>query len=272
MAKKKPTVVGKRPQAIVSLRDSPSAGKQNWLIYGDSGVGKTALAGTAEKAMFITVEAAGTESAKALGSTAEELVCDTWYDLAGEYFNYFKHGTGCQDYEWVILDSVSEMEELCWVDTLEAAHKRNKSRSLFQPAIQDYQIVGNKMKRMVDQWNRLPINVLYTAQTMRIDVEDSDNDDDTTKLMPLVGSTRNGVVSQKICGKVTLVGLLQERPGKKKKDTIRRLWLQGGKRYIAKDRHDAFPMYVDNTSIPAMVAAVKARQEEAGTATKKKAG
>lgn len=269
MAKSKVSVVGARPKAIVRLQDSPSEGKNNWLIYADSGVGKTVLAGTAENSMFLTVEAAGTESAKALGSSADELVCNSWVDLAGEYYNYFKHGSGCSDYEWLLLDSISEMEELCWTDQLEAAHKRNKSRSLFQPAIQDYQIVGNKMKRMIDQFNRLPINVLYTAQTMRIDVEDTDNDDDTTKLMPLVGSTRNGVVSQKICGKVTLVGLLQERPGKKKKDTVRRLWLQGGKRYIAKDRHDTFPMYVDNTTIPAMAAAVEARQKSVGSATPK---
>lgn len=262
-----------RPKAITSLKDSDPKGKRNWMIYADSGEGKTVLAGTAPNALFLVTEAAGTESAKAMGSTADEWVCDT-YDEFMKAYNYVKN-EGHKEYEWCLVDSSSEMEELMWLDQLQKGKKKNKARNEFQPALADYQIIGNKVKNMVDSFNRLPINVLYTAQTMRLDIEDDEDDgEDTTKLMPLLGSPNNGVISQKVCGKVTLIGLLQARPGKGD-DMSRRLWLQGGKRYIAKDRHDAFPRYLDNPTIEAMAKTVDARQagqEKAATvkASKKK--
>jgi ATP/maltotriose-dependent transcriptional regulator MalT len=61
--KKKNERVVKRPTAITSLKETPSEGKRNWLIYAPSGIGKTVLAGTAPNNLFLTVEAAGTESA-----------------------------------------------------------------------------------------------------------------------------------------------------------------------------------------------------------------
>lgn len=249
-----------RPKAITSLKDSPTQGKRNWLIYADSGTGKTVLAGTAPKALFLTVEAAGTESAKALGSAADEWVVSDWKTLQ-EAYNWLKQ-EGVHEYEWVLVDSVSEMEELCWKDHLQEAHEANSNRSLYQPAIQDYQIISNKIKRLVDSFNRLPINVLYTAQTMRLEIENEETDDDTTLLSPLLG-TRNGVLSQKVCAMVTLVGLLRvQTPKDKEVEPYRRLWLQGSRRYTAKDRHDTFPRYLDTPNIEEMADAVTKRQEK----------
>ena len=71
----------RRPTAITSLAEAPDDGKLNWLVYAKSGDGKTVLSGTAPRSLFLTTEAAGTESAKAFGSTADEWVCDSWADL-----------------------------------------------------------------------------------------------------------------------------------------------------------------------------------------------
>lgn len=251
-----------RPKAITKL--SEGTGFRNWLIYADSGAGKTALAGTAPRALFLTVEAEGTESARALGSDADEWVCDTWEDLLAA-FEWLKKG-GIEHYQWVIVDSLSEMEELCWRYVLEDGVRRKPgSRTLDKPALEDYQVVGNKIKRLVDQFNRLKVNVLYTAQVMRRAVEDEEGDDIELR-QPLLGSVRNGVISQKVCGMVTLVGLLiPDKRDEENPEYHSRLWVAGSDRYLAKDRHDTFDRFVQDPNIEEMDAAVRARKANGKT-------
>lgn len=252
-----------RPKAIVSLQETPSEGKRNWLIYAPSGIGKTALAGTAPNALFLTVEAAGTESAKALGSTADEWVIDTWDEL-GKAFEWIKK-EGHKLYEWVIIDSLTEMEELCWNAQLESIGKE------FEARIQDYGIVDRKIKKLVDKFNRLPVNVLYTAQQAAMEIEDEDGDD-IFKVLPAVGRAKGGwPLSNLICGKVTLIGLLIVTENDDE-EYIRRLYVQGGEKWTAKDRHDTFEKFIEEPNITDMGLAVDARQREVGirkAATKK---
>lgn len=252
-----------RPKAIVKLSDQPSEGKKNWLIYAESGKGKTVLAGTAPKALFLTTEAAGTESAKAFGSDADEWVCDNWSDIS-EAHKWLREG-GASEYDWIILDSLSEMQELCWRDQLENAARGNSSRSVFQAAIQDYAIVDNKVKALVDAFNRLPVNILYTAQVMTVGNETEDGEDVMLRV-PLIGRAKNGApLSNLICGKVTLVGLLHIK--QENDEEFRRLITGGGDTWIAKDRHDTFGRFIDRPNIAEMVAAVDARQaQDAATA------
>lgn len=250
----KPRTPGsKRPTAIVALQDTDPTGKRNWLIYSPSGIGKTVLAGTAPRSLFLTVEAAGTESAKAYGSDAEEWVIDSWAELQ-EAFLWLQDG-GCSQYDWVIIDSLTEMEELCWNDQLETIGKEYEAR------IQDYGIVDRKVKKLVDKFNRLPINVLYTAQMATMETEDEDGDD-IDKVLPALGREKGGYpLANLICGKVTLIGLLVVREAEEEdEEDYRRLYVQGGPRWTAKDRHFTFPKYIDRPNIHQMTIGVDARQ------------
>lgn len=259
----------KRPTAITKLSDTPNEGKRNWLIYAPSGEGKTVLAGTAPKSLFLTVEAAGTESAKAMGSDADEWVIEDWSTLV-EAYTYLKEG-GHKEYAWCNLDSLTELEELCWKDQLESIGKE------FEARIQDYGIVDRRVKKMVDNFNRLPINILYTAQQAAMEMEDEDGDE-LTKVVPAIGRAKNGwPLSHLICGKVTLIGLLKVTRDDEG-DEVRRLWVNGGERYIAKDRHDTFPKYIEDPNIAEMTKAVDLRQNSGNkpadttTTPKKKKG
>ena len=250
---KKPRTPGnKRPTAIVALQDTDAQGKRNWLIYSPSGTGKTVLAGSAPRNLFLTVEAAGTESAKAIGSDSDEWIIDSWAELQ-EAFLWLKDG-GTEMFDWVTVDSLTEMEELCWNAELEA-----KGRE-FEAQIQDYGIVDKKVKKLVDQFNRLPINVLYTAQMASMETVDSDGDD-VDKVLPAIGREKGGYpLSNLICGKVTLIGLLQVREDDDGEE-YRRLYVHGGDKWTAKDRHFTFPKYIDKPNIHQMTIGVDARQE-----------
>lgn len=231
-----------RPKAIKSLQETPDKGGRNWLIYADSGAGKTVLGGTAPRALFLTAEAKGTESAKAFGSTADEWILNAWRDVQTAY-EFFAEEEGCDSYDWVVMDSISELEDYAWKHVL-----KSNSRSS-GAALQDYPEVWNKMKDLVDAWNRLPVNVLYTAQAFRLPATNEDGED-TSMLLPLVGSTKRGDTSQKICGKVTLVGFLDVRKrdieGKDgASEEFRRLWISKTSRMFAKSRHHKGVRYLD---------------------------
>lgn len=249
---------GARPTAITKLQERTRY--KNWLLYGDTGVGKTTAAGELPDNLFVTFEAEGTESALVAGSNAEEIVVRTREEFI-EVYNYFDVGTGCDDYEWVTLDSVSEMEECFWRSQLRAMkEKKPSTRSLYKPALDDYPWVWNQTKAAIDDFNRLPINVLYTAQVMPIEMYDDDTEEEYTQLMPMIGSAKNGILSRKVCGMVSMVGyydILRGHEGDDDEEDIeefRRMYLHKRKDFIAKNRY-GWPAYADDASLPKLIAA-----------------
>ena len=260
------TATPARPTAITSLTERQHY--KNWLVYGDSGAGKTVLAGTADRGLFLTFDAEGTESAKAFGSTAQEWVMNDWADFVTAYA-YFADGSGCQDFDWVNIDTVSEAEDLCWRDHLKSQHERKPStRSLFKAALDDYPYVWNKMKAMIDSWNRLPINVLYLAHVLPLSQYDEEREEDYLELMPLLGSLKNGVLSRKVSAKVSMVGYLDTRKRKEEETTIeyRRLYVSKRRGMIAKNRYGWGP-WIDDPTLPALVIAADSALAGTSTAT-----
>jgi AAA domain len=246
---------GTRPKAITKLSESNSYKK--WLIFGDTGAGKTTLGGTSPRNLFLTFEPEGTESAKVAGSSAEQLTIDTRKEFL-EVYDYFDLGSGCDDYDWVTVDSTSEMEECFWRDHLRAQHERKPStRSLYKQALDDYPQVWNQVKAAIDQWNRLPINVLYTAQVLPLELWDDDREEEYTQNLPLLGSLKNGVLARKVCGMVSLVGFLDVKKKKNNDGEIeewRRLYVSKRRDVMAKNRYGWGP-FIDDPTIPALVTA-----------------
>jgi hypothetical protein len=263
----------RRPAAITKLSEAPRTGMKNWLVYGDSGIGKTVFAGSAPNSLFLTVEAAGTESAKEMGSGADEWVTSTWADLQDAY-KWLKEDGGAKAYEWLLIDSISEVEEACWRMYLDQQAKDNTRRSIYRAELQDYNVVGNMMRKFVDQMNRLPMNVLYTALPMAVDLTDPLTEEDMTKTMPQLGSAKNGRLSQKVAAQMTLVGMLnvvtpkrkteEGEDGEKKaadRTPFRRLALAGNSRFLAKTRHHKLGKFVDNPNVADMVKTIEAASE-----------
>ena len=146
---------------IISIKDVDD--KVNLLVYGDSGVGKTQFAGSDDRVLFVAPEdnSDGLLSAVLAGSTADKWPIDRWDDLS-DAFNYLHHLDKIP-YNWVVIDSLTEMQMMAMRGILDSAVAENPARDPDIPQLQDWQKYYEMVKRMIKAFNALDVNVLYTA-------------------------------------------------------------------------------------------------------------
>jgi hypothetical protein len=240
----------RRPQAITSLQDGSAPRYRKGCIYGESDTGKTVLAGTAPNALFLTTDVEGTESAREMGSAADELVIPTFSDYC-QAVGWLAFGGGAREYQWVITDTITELEELCWQEQLVSNDVRRASK--YQPNKADYPLVWAKVYEQLMILGRAPVNVLFIAHTMRIDRETEDGEDTVTLAMPALGSRKRGDLSMKLCAQLGLVGYMRktvEEGGQ----VHRQLLTESSSRWVARDRSTKLGAGMTDPTMPALLA------------------
>lgn len=237
-----------RPQAITGLQAQEAPRYRKWLAYGESDTGKTVLAGTAPRALFLTTDIEGTESAKALGSTADEWRINTFEDFE-EAVQYVAYGGGAQEYEWVIPDTITELEELVWQSQLSGSEVRRASK--YQPSKADYPMVWGKLKEQLGILGRAPVNTLFIAHVMRIDVE-NEEEETVTLAMPEIGSRKRGDLSRALCAQHGVVGYMR-KVTQEGGEVQRQLLTQGSGRWIARDRTTKLGAGMVDPTVPKML-------------------
>lgn len=158
------------PSSIIDLQDEDE--HVNLMIYADSGVGKTVFCGSDDDVLFIAPEDNGTLSAKRFGSTAKKWKINSWGDIVDAYEWLYK-----QDpipFNWVVLDSLTEMQEMCMRQILNEAYELNPGRDPDVPQLQDWQPYFERFRRLVKGFNALPCNVIYTALQKEEETEEGD--------------------------------------------------------------------------------------------------
>lgn len=255
-----------RPQAITSLQATEAPRYKNWCVYGNSDTGKTVLAGTAPRNLFLTTDIEGTESAKAMGSTADELRINTFTEFC-EAVSWLVFGGGVKEYEWVTTDTITELEELCWQEQLVSSDVRRASK--YQPNKADYPLVWAKTMEQLSLLGRAPVNTLFLAHAMRIDTESEDGDDTVTLAMPALGSRKRGDTSAKLYANLGVVGYYRkvtEEGG----NTVRQLMTQSSNRWIARDRTTKLGAGMVDPTIPKLLAKIEGSSTETTRATRRR--
>jgi hypothetical protein len=217
----------------------------NMLVYGDSGSGKTVLAGTAPRALFLATEK-GVIAAKRQGSTAKLHLCQSWQDIENAYV-FLRDNP--DDFDWVIIDSLTEFQQHLLRMILDRNVEENPNRDPDIPAIQDHQKWQNMYKRYVRQFNDLPVNMLYTATAFR----KSDEEGEDLILPDILGKDYG--MSQWTCAAMHVVGYLSKRKVKRgeEKIEVRRLLCERTGPYFGKDRYDVLVPYVQEPTMPEII-------------------
>jgi hypothetical protein len=229
----------------------------NILVYADSGVGKTVLAGSHPKALILAADT-GTISAARQGSKAKVIRVGDWPKF--EQATRWIRAGGYSKYEWIVLDSLSMLREKCMRYTLESEHARNAARDEFIPAQPDHQKVQNVMKRTVEIYADLPVNVLFTALPMHIETRDGES-----RVMPMIHG-QNGDTAHYIAGLMDSVGYMEVTRRRRKGDDedeptgseVRRIHWQPYNEFVGKDRFGVLAPYTDNLTLPQIEAMISA--------------
>lgn len=183
----------------------------NLLIYSEPGAGKTHLAGSDDKVLFISPDPSAPISASRAGFEFDVWPMRSWDDAHECYEYYYDLGVVQGKpipYNWFAIDTLTEVQDSGIDIILEKAVENNPSRDPHVPALQDYLKNQAMVRTLVKGFNELPVNMLYTAWSMQY----TDSEGNETMLPNLPGGAKKGhTFAKEICGRMTSYGFLQVR-------------------------------------------------------------
>lgn len=224
----------------------------NLLVHGDSGVGKTPYSAMAPDSVILSTEK-GAISAKRYGSKSKLIRATSWMKIeaAVEYLEQ-----NPSEFQWVIVDSLPKMQQLLLRFLLEMNVEEQKAKAdLDLPALADHQKWQNMFKRFVDRLIDLPVNCIFIATSMRVEIEDTDGEIHEMVIPGIEGKAKEGyAISQYVSAQMDGVHCLKiVSPKEKGADPFWRLLTQARPPYFAKDRFRALPRVINYPYMPKVI-------------------
>lgn len=251
------------------LRLESSAESINGLVYGDSNVGKTVLAGTCPGKTFWLVCEPGFKSAARQGARGVgRRIADTATALAAvDWLNYKRR---YRQFEWIILDGLSTMQDRFRLgyaaEAFDIDPTKRQHRNL--PDKPDYFNTQNFLKSWLPQLVDMPVNFLITAHAYR-----TDNTANGELLVFPGVQGKDGETSNAISGLMDFTGYYSSKRVKSRQSgrskIIRRLWFDqpteqwGGEdvRYVVGDKLNCLGSYMDFPTMPKLLALINGSEE-----------
>lgn len=137
----------------------------NFLIYGESSVGKTTLSGSADKVpdmrpvLFVDIEG-GTFSLQNAGHNVDVVRVKTWKEMQ-ELYDHLYEGT--HGYQTIVLDSLTEIQKFNMYNIMEDMVARKPDADPDIPSIREWGKNGEQIRRFVRAFRDLPTHTIFTA-------------------------------------------------------------------------------------------------------------
>lgn len=225
------------PPTIIDIEDFEET--KNILCHGDTGAGKNRLWGDLAqhgyRVMILAIEE-GTVSIKKAGVTGAKVIrCRSWPDIVGAYEYLRDHQ---DDYDWVIIDSITKAQSLCIRHIMAMVVLANPERDDKIPAQGDHFKWQLSIKGMVEDFNELDINTIWLARSMV-----KENPDGEDIIVPSIEGKDYGI-SAWVCGEMSLLCYLK-KDRKKDGTVVRKLYTNEHSVYWCKDWYDVLPHVIE---------------------------
>lgn len=146
-------------------RVSQAEPRVNMLVYGESGIGKTRLAGSADavpqmrRTLLIDVEG-GTLTLRDIYPEVETVRVKSWQDMQKVYEALFD---GKHDFTTLIVDSLTEVQKMSMDSIMLKLIQEYEERSAEVPGLREWNINLEQTRKFVRAFRDLPMNTIFTA-------------------------------------------------------------------------------------------------------------
>lgn len=225
---------------ILKAKDRPP--HMNILIYGESGVGKTRLAGSADsvprmrKVLVIDLEG-GTLTLEQNNPDVDIIRVKNWNEMQEVYDALY---AGDHEYETVIIDSLTEVQKFNMYSVMANRVETSSAQvDIDAPDIRAWGINLEQMRKYVRAFRDLPINTIFTALVK----DDKDKRTGLTTRKPSL----SGKLASEVAAFLDIVVYLymKEVDG----EQTRLLLSSATDDVIAKDRTGKLPVVIQNPTM-----------------------
>lgn len=148
---------------IIKAQERPPY--MNILFYGDPGVGKTRLAGTADsvpgmrKVLFVDLEG-GTLTLTHSNPNVDIVRVSSWKEMQAVYDALY---AGNHEYSTVVLDSLTEIQKFNMYEIMTELIGFNEDRDPDVPGMREWGKNLEQMRKFVRAFRDLPMHTIFTA-------------------------------------------------------------------------------------------------------------
>lgn len=200
----------------------------NMMIYGDSGIGKTHLIGSADavpelRPVLMMDFEGGTESLVRNYPDVEQVRVASWKDVQNVYDELHR---GKHKYQTVCLDSLTEIQKFNMYSIMEELVADKPDREIDVPSMREWGRNLEQMRKFVRAFRDLQMHTLFTA--LKVDVKNDKTGMVTT------GPSLTGKLQGEVAAFLDIVGYYYTQPVDG--DETRLLLTKKTNTIIAKDR------------------------------------